>query len=241
MVSDSYKANHPVSNETWYFVDKCLPFGSSISCTIFQAISDAIAYIIAWKAEKPNVNYLDDYLFIAAFKIECDKQLRLFLQVCDNINIPVALEKTFWGTTLLTFLGLLLDTENQIVCLLVDKVLKALDLVDSFINKRNRRATLLQFHKLCGSLNFLCKCIVPGRTFLRRLYPKVGKLKQHHHIRITQENRLDLITWRYFLRHSLIYSRPLTQASILDAQVLDMCSDASRNFKLGSGAYCGQE
>ena len=29
------KAEHPVTGKTWYFVDKCLPFGSSISCAIF--------------------------------------------------------------------------------------------------------------------------------------------------------------------------------------------------------------
>ena len=37
------KAEHPTTGQICYFVDKCLPFGSSISCAIFQAISDAIA------------------------------------------------------------------------------------------------------------------------------------------------------------------------------------------------------
>ena len=36
------KAQHPKNGKTFFFVDKCLPFGSSISCAIFQAISDAI-------------------------------------------------------------------------------------------------------------------------------------------------------------------------------------------------------
>ena len=30
------KAEHPTTKETMFFVDKCLPFGSSISCAIFQ-------------------------------------------------------------------------------------------------------------------------------------------------------------------------------------------------------------
>ena len=34
-------AEHPVTKEKWYFVDKCLPFGASISCAIFQKFSDA--------------------------------------------------------------------------------------------------------------------------------------------------------------------------------------------------------
>ena len=62
------KASHPRTNKVYYFVDKCLPFGSSISCAIFQAISDAIAYLVQFRTKKTNVNYLDDYLFAAAVK-----------------------------------------------------------------------------------------------------------------------------------------------------------------------------
>ena len=62
------KAEHPSSKEVRYFVDKCLPFGSAISCAIFQVISDAIAWIVRYRTRKPNVNYLDDYLFAAALK-----------------------------------------------------------------------------------------------------------------------------------------------------------------------------
>ena len=40
------KAEHPKTHKVYYFVDKCLPFGSSISCSHFQAVSDAIAHIV---------------------------------------------------------------------------------------------------------------------------------------------------------------------------------------------------
>ena len=106
------KAVHPISRKTFYFVDKCLPFGSSISCAIFQAVSDVVAYMAKVRSKKPNINYLDDFLFAAALKRLCDDQVSIFLHVYKEINFPVALEKTFWGTTVLTFLGLLLDSER---------------------------------------------------------------------------------------------------------------------------------
>ena len=84
------KAEHPVTKKIWFFVDKCLPFGSLISCAIFQAISDAIAWLVCFRAHKPNVNYLDDYLFAAALKRVCDEQIQIFLQICEDINFPVA-------------------------------------------------------------------------------------------------------------------------------------------------------
>ena len=235
------KAHHPVTNKLYYFVDKCLPFGSSISCAIFQEISDAIAFLVCYQTGKSNVNYLDDYLFAAALKRVCDWQVQVFLQICEQICFPVALEKTFWGTTILTFLGLLLDTQLQLICIPEDKIKKALDMVEFVLNKRNKKATVLQLQRLCGSLNFLCRCVVPGRTFLRRLYVQNGKLKQHHHVRITNENRMDLLTWKFFLTQPSAFYRPFIQLGIWDAQVLDLYTDASRNFKLGFGAFCGQD
>ena len=121
------KAMHPETKKFYYFVDKCLPFGSSISCAIFQAISDGIAFIVSQRTENPTVNYLDDYFFSALMKAWCDWQLNQFLDICQQINLPVALEKTFWGTQFMTFLGLLLDSKEQLVCVPVDKVDRALD------------------------------------------------------------------------------------------------------------------
>lgn len=90
------KAMHPLTNKWYFFVDKCLPFGSSISCAIFQAISDAIS-LVTFRTRKPNVNYLDDYLFAAVLKRFCDLQIQRFLDVCQEINFPVALEKNLLG------------------------------------------------------------------------------------------------------------------------------------------------
>ena len=227
-------------------MDKCLPFGSSISCAIFQAISDAIAWIVEQRTKKPNVNYLDDYLFAAALRMLCDKQIAEFLRICDEIHFPVALEKTFWSDTQMVFLGLLLDTVRQIICIPQDKLIKAINWINFFLNKKNRKATVKEFQKLCGTLNFLCRCIVPGRAFLRRLYIKTtnaeGKvLRPHHHIKISEEHRLDLIVWKQFLLSPDAYCRPFMDASIIQAEELDMYSDASGNYGLGFGAYCGTE
>ena len=235
------KATHPTTGKTYYFVDKCLPFGASISCAIFQAISDAIAWIVSVRCRKSNVNYLDDYLFAAALKAICDSQIRLFLQVCEDINFPVAMEKTYWGTTVLTFLGMLLDTERQLICIPVDKLVKACNWVEYFLSKKNRKVTVLDFQKLCGILNFLCRCIVPGRAFLRRLYIPNGNLKPHHHIKITEENRMDLLVWKEFLSNPDCFYRPFMDIEEWNAQQLDMYSDASGNYSLGFGAYCGSE
>ena len=59
------KCENPEDRRTYYFVDKCLPFGTSISCTLFQQFSDAIAFIFKSRTGKSAVNYLDDYYFVS--------------------------------------------------------------------------------------------------------------------------------------------------------------------------------
>ena len=91
------RATHPVTKRTYFFVDKCLPFGSSISCAIFREASDAIAFLVSHVTKRLNINYLDDFLFVAYIKSLCDEQVEVFLGICQKINFPVALEKTFLG------------------------------------------------------------------------------------------------------------------------------------------------
>ena len=70
------KATCPFNGKTYFFVDKCLPFGHSISCNLFQRVSDGIAYIVRVKnnGNKP-LNYLDDFFFAALLKKWCNEQM----------------------------------------------------------------------------------------------------------------------------------------------------------------------
>lgn len=96
------KARHPKTKKWWYFVDKCLPFGSSISCAQFQAFSDALKHVAEWSIQitlqmdiPPSLtNYLDDFLTIAVSEILCNQIMRQFLAVCEEIRCPISSEKT---------------------------------------------------------------------------------------------------------------------------------------------------
>ena len=185
------------------------------------------------------VNYLDDFLFAALIKLLCNGQVNTFLQVCEMINFPVSLEKTFWGNTRMTFLGMLIDTVNQCVCIPVDKIQKAWQLINEVLNKKSKKVTLNQLQKICGFLNFLGKCVIPGRAFTRRLYVYTSNtlLKPHHHIRVNAEMRSDLTMWITFLEHPAAFSRPFLDFSkVILADEVNMFSDASG--KLGFGAIC---
>ena len=183
------KAVSPIDGQTYYFVDKCLPFGASISCSHFQRFSNAVKHIVTWMTKQDLINYLDDYFFVALLKAMCNNQVKTFLHICEMIRFPVSMEKTFWATTSLTFLGMLIDTVKQCVAIPVDKIERAINLISTVLNKESKKVTLNQLQKICGFLNFLGKCVIPGRVFTRRLYAYTAndKLKPHHHIKVTTE------------------------------------------------------
>ena len=237
------KAQSPIDNKEYYFVDKCMPFGAAISCAIFQEFSNALAHIVKSKTKHDNINYLDDFFFAAICKWMCDYQITTFLEVCKEINFPVSMEKTFWGRALLIFLGILIDTKRQLVLVPHEKVVRARQMILKMLESKKKKTTLRELQQLCGFLNFIGKCIVPGRAFTRRLYNfGCGIKKPHHHIMIKQEMRMDLQMWKNFLEHPSVFSRPFFQFdNSIDSLQLNLYTDAAKAKGLGCGGYHNNE
>ena len=233
------KAVSPIDGETYYFVDKCLPFGAAISCSHFQAFSDALKHLYSWKTQSEAINYLDDFFFVAHIKAVCNERIQVFLDICSEICFPVSLEKTFWATTLLSFLGLLIDTIRRMVFIPMEKITRAIEQIEDLLNHRS--ATVKQLQRLTGLLNFFGRCVIPARVFTRRLYSLTCGItdKPHYHVRITNDTKLDLIMWKKFLTNQSAFNRPFADFDDnLTADIIDMYTDSSANANLGCGGKC---
>ena len=163
------KAEDPTTGKIKFFIDKCLPFGASISCTVFQKFSDALKHLIEFRAmgkyTRDEVvdtitNYLDDFLFLALSIVRCNWLISKFLNLCKQLGVPIAVEKTEWAQETVVFLGILLDGRNLMLRVPIEKRIKALNLLKSFLDRK--KATVKQLQELCGYLNFLCKAVFPG-------------------------------------------------------------------------------
>ena len=259
------KAQDPQTNKWMYFIDKCLPFGASISCALFQKFSDALCYITEIKTNSIGLitNYLDDFLFIALLLMRCNYLIQSFLDICGRIGVPIALEKTEWGSEMTIFLGILLDGRFLRLGIPLDKRDRAIQMLEDIIRKK--KATVKELQCLCGYLNFLCRAVFPGQAFVRRMYAKYSiqcpktwqtarkededlqmqqktqfKMKPYHHVRLDQEFKLDCKVWLDFLTDKIMknaVSRPMVDllAPALTSTVLNFCSDASGNKENGYG------
>ena len=234
------KATSPLDGQVYYFVDKCLPFGSSISCALFQEVSDAIAFLTKCCTNQPIINYLDDYLFAALMKAYCNWQVDQFIQVCNEIKMPVSAKKTQFAMQSIVFLGFLVDGKNRLVLIPLEKLQRAEKLIKEFPTLWKRKTTVLCLQQFCRFFNFLYRCVISGRAFTPWLYaPIKAYLKPHHHIRVTGEMKMDLRMWQQFLLHPSTFCCPFTDFSISSlATEVELFSDASRNFELSCGGVC---
>ena len=114
------KARNPLDGKWYYFIDKCLPFGASINCALFQKVSDALAYLVEHRTGRKVVNYLDDFLFVALLAHFCNQQVRVFIEICKAINMPISEEKTTWASMIIVFLGLLMGINDYHIPWFVD-------------------------------------------------------------------------------------------------------------------------
>ena len=238
------KARHPTTGVTYYFADKCLPFGASISCSLYNDFSNALAHIICYYTNSVCrvTNYLDDFLFISTSEQQSMYRVRTFIQICKYLGVPIAEDKIVWPTTTVKFLGVLINGENKFLQIPHDKKDKALFKLMRVMDKRT--VTVREIQELTGLLNFLAKVIIPGRVFTRRMYTKIsdktGHLKQYHHITLDKQFKDDASIWVQFLinadRTPHILCRPFVDLSLqLEANEVDMYTDSSANGKLGFG------
>ena len=108
---------------------------------------------------------MDDFLFTAASLMKCNIMIQKFLDLCQEIGVLISAEKTEWASSIITFLGMLLDRKNYILAIPLEKKQLALQLLEIVSNQR--KTTVKELQHLCGYLNFLCKAIFPGRAFVR--------------------------------------------------------------------------
>lgn len=182
----------------FYFFDKTLPFGASISCATFERFSTFIENCVV--ARMPSgmlIHYLDDFLGGNKTRELCMATMNIFTGVLSELNVPIASEKTEGPTTVLTFLGLELDSAEMLVRIPMDKLNEVSDKIRIILHKD--KAFLRDIQSLIGSLNFCCRAIPAGRPFCRRLINATcGVVKPFHRIRVNTSMKRDLEMWLKF-------------------------------------------
>ena len=184
--------------ENHYYYDRVLPFGLRSAPYIFNCLAEAVEWIAKEQGAETVLHYLDDF-FVAgsASSSECQDSLNTIMAVCEELQIPLA-EKQEGPATVITFLGILLDSENLEARLPPGKLQEIKQALSHW--SRRQSCTKQQLLSLIGTLSFAAKVVPPGRTFLRRmidLSTTVRGLSQH--IVLDTNFKRDLAWWSEYL------------------------------------------
>ena len=161
--------------------------------------------MIAWALHCAGVqyqlHYLDDCLFMAAPDMQEGQQLLdLASRTLQHLGVPVAFHKTEGPATVVTFLGILIDTQSFELRLSMEKLQRLQALVTAWLDKRACKKKELE--SLLGHLSHAASIIRPGRIFLRSLFNLLHVVRApSHFVRLTAGARADLAWWRCFLQH----------------------------------------
>lgn len=211
-----------------FYYDKSLEMGLSSACRIFEEFSTALEWIARNKLLIELVHYLDDFFIANQSEKECEKDLKNFSSMCEEIGVPLAPDKTCLPCQTMQYLGFEIDSVLQEVRLPLKKVEKCIDQIQLLIRKNKKRATLKELQSLIGLLNFTCAVVLPGRPFLRRLINLTMGLKApFHHANVSKGVKDDLQVWLRFLENyngrSFFISR-----TVLTSTELHLFTDACK-------------
>ena len=226
--------------ENKIFIDKALPMGASCAPALFESFSTFLEWALRFRTGSDMVcHYADDFLFVGRAKVgghvACDRLLQSFGDLCAELGVPLAEEKTVFPSTVLTFLGLEIDTVALTVSVPAGKLSEIRLKTQAAV--RSKKLTLRSLQSLIGSLSFICRAVAPGRAFLRRLIDLLsGCNKPWHKIRLSRGAKADLQMWLVFLEKFNGKAIISDQFWVQDSDI-QLFTDASGG--IGFGGYFG--
>ena len=217
-----------------FFIEFALPFGASVSCATFKDISTLIHWIVEKRVGLKFIHYLDDFLMVNRYANICSQTMNVLKQVCEEIQMPIAPEKSEGPSTVIEFLGLTLDIDNMVIHIPQDKLQDIAQIITKMVKTRKTMSWELQ--SLAGKLNFVIKVVPAGKCFIKCIYQAQVGVLHHQHIDLSSPVLSDLHIWKVFLAKFRGWM-PIMDTKVLHASAIGVFTDAVGNVKLGWGAW----
>ena len=181
------------------YVDTCVLFGSRHGSQIFQRVSDAVRHIMRRHGHKV-INYVDDYV---GFGVPTDARASydLLYDLLQKLGLTVSQKKLVPPATLVTCLGVVINTITGTIAIPTDKLCQICDTVKHW--KHRKRCSRRQLQSLLVHLLYIHKCVKPARYFLNRMLNTLRASHGHTTITLDPEFHRDL---RWFERFLPLYN-----------------------------------
>ena len=109
--------DRPLLGKQWRgraFIDKALSFGLRSAPKIFAALSDALEWILQTRGMAWCIHYVDNFFTAGASESsECQSYLNLIKEACATLGFPLKWEKVEGPSCVISFLGIVLDSNKM--------------------------------------------------------------------------------------------------------------------------------
>ena len=180
-------SDYPFLTYQWrgnFFADTVFPFGLRSASMACQRTTEALRYIHNSHGF-PSIVFLDDFCGAETVDRSNDafEDIRKIIQ---NAGFKEAIHKAEPPSTTMTFLGVLFDTNNMTMEVTPGRLAEIASLLEHW--KTRKKCKKRELQSLIGKLQFVAKCVPPGRLFICRLLDMLRKYKSgHHYVTLNRE------------------------------------------------------
>ena len=199
-----HPADQPLLGIEWQgqkYIDLALPFGLRSAPKLFTAVADALAWAMYNQGIDLLLHYLDDFFFCspASSAERCSQALSTATLLCHRLGMPIAPEKIEGPSTVITFLGITIDSNKMELRLPPAKLARLRRDLQWWLARHN--ASKRQLESLLGHLNHAASVVRSGRTFTRHLIQAVRKLRlPEQRTRLDSNCKSDIVWWDLFVQ-----------------------------------------
>ena len=154
--------------------DTYLQFGQRNGPEVAHRFTSAILAIMRSRGYNSIVGIMDDFLIVAPTRAACGEAYEALLSLLHQLGFTVNMKpgKTEPPAQQQKFVGVLIDSVAMEARLDGEKLQQLKSKLALFRNRKS--ATRREVQSLAGLLNWVCKVVYGGRTFLRRILDTVG-------------------------------------------------------------------
>ena len=180
-------------NQYYQFVR--LPFGLSSAPRICTLLLSVIQFVLEQKGLS-LVRYLDDFLFISPSREQSAADLSIAINVLQEYGLIVNQQKTEGPAQQIQFLGIQLDSVNQILSVSDERVNEMILLLNQHISTPVSAPVLVKdIMSFVGKLSFVSQILIAARPFMRRLLDAIKGKRKQSRCRLPNAFKLDCAVW----------------------------------------------
>ena len=224
----------PLMGYSWrahLFFDIVLAFGLRSAALCCQRVTSIFPYLMALESFD-CLNYMDDFpgVDIPERAFPSYHYLKFLLGAS---GLVYAVDKDFPPDTSVVYVGILFDSVSMSMFVTAERLNEILLLLSQWRNFST--VNLKQVQSLIGKLQFVAKCVKPGRLFISRILTFLSDFSCPGQVLpIPESVRLDLGWWSKFLREF----NGVSIIPELEWSIPDVCF-ATDACLVGAGGVCG--